>query len=348
MVEASNAMTMDNREVVVSAPGKVSVQRTSRPSPGPGEVLVRTSMVGICGSDVHAYQGEHPWITLPYVPGHEVVGTIEQVTDGVSGFGPGDRVVVEPNLACGTCRQCRDGRYNICERLRVFGCQGRGGMTDFFTIPANRLHHVPDSMSDLSAVLVEPLATAVHAVRLAGNLHGKNVVVLGAGTIGLFTLVAARDAGAASVVSTDVAEMKRRLAERLGASKTLSADSEDVAAEVRQLFGGGADVVFDCVSSGASIDQAIRAADKGGTVMVVGVPSGPVKVPLELVQDQEINVCGVLMYISEDFQTALDLLASGGVCPDDIVSAAFSLEAAVDAFEAAVSGTQTKVVVRTQ
>jgi threonine dehydrogenase-like Zn-dependent dehydrogenase len=167
------------RQVVVTAPGVVQIHRAARPTPGPGEVLVRMRAVGICGSDIHAVHGRHPFVPLPYHPGHEVVGVVEQVGEGVTDLAAGDRVVLEPNLTCGECRQCRDGRYNICRNLAVFGCQTPGGMADVFVVTRDRLHRVPADMSDELAALVEPLATPVHAVRRAGVRAGSRVAVLG-------------------------------------------------------------------------------------------------------------------------------------------------------------------------
>jgi L-iditol 2-dehydrogenase len=151
------------------------------PVPGTGDVLLRTTVAGVSGSDMHAALGSHPFIDLPYRPGHELVATVAETGHG---FQSGDRVVVEPNLFCGDCAQCRTGRYNICRELKVFGYQTPGGMADLFVIAADRLHPVPEAMSDQAAALVERLATPVHAVRKAGDLRGRTVAVLGAGPIG--------------------------------------------------------------------------------------------------------------------------------------------------------------------
>ncbi|MCU1662538.1 MAG: hypothetical protein JWR58_2603 [Pseudonocardia sp.] len=157
------------RQVVVNSTEDIRVEEVPRPGPpGPGEVRVASALVGICGSDTHAAAGLHPFIDRPYRPGHEVVGAVEEVGPGVSDLAPGDRVVLEPSLVCGQCRRCREGRYNICENLAVVGCQTAGGMADAFTVPRDRLHRVPAGMSDELAALVEPLATPMHAVRLAG------------------------------------------------------------------------------------------------------------------------------------------------------------------------------------
>jgi threonine dehydrogenase-like Zn-dependent dehydrogenase len=194
------------RRIVVNSFDDIHVETIEAPQAQPGEVLVRSTIVGICGSDMHAAHGRHPFMTLPFWPGHEVVGVVESTGAGVDPGLTGQRVVIEPNLACGHCDQCLAGRYNICTALDVFGCQTPGGMTDAFTITADRVIPLPDDLDDDWAALIEPLSTPVHAVRRAGDLTGKRVIVIGAGPIGLFTAIAALDAGAARVVVTDLLE----------------------------------------------------------------------------------------------------------------------------------------------
>src|ERR1017187_242565 len=167
------------RAVIATVDG-VKVIDVSAPILSTGEALVEMKVAGVCGSDTHAAAGEHPFVPLPYRPGHEVVGVVRDVADDVTSVAVGDHVTVEPTLPCWECKMCRTGRSNICENLRFFGCgYEQGGMSDRFTIPANRLHVLPEGMSDLQAVLIEPLSTPVHAVRQAGGVKGKAVVILG-------------------------------------------------------------------------------------------------------------------------------------------------------------------------
>src|SRR3954447_4390858 len=171
------------RRVVVTTEG-VEVVEADVPAPGPGEAQVRTSLAGVCGSDVHALHGRHPFVRLPYHPGHEVVGLVTAVGDGVTAVAAGRRVTLEPYLPCWDCKQCRAGRENLCERLRFFGCaHDQGAMAELFTVDARRLHAVPDELGWTGVALVEPLGTPVHAIRLAGGVTGRAVAILGAGTI---------------------------------------------------------------------------------------------------------------------------------------------------------------------
>jgi 2-desacetyl-2-hydroxyethyl bacteriochlorophyllide A dehydrogenase len=331
---------------VVIYPGRIAVETADIPAPGPNEALVRMHAAGVCGSDLHAAHGRHPFVSLPYRPGHEVVGVIETTGVAVEGYPPGQRVIVTPYLPCWKCKMCTSGRENLCENLGFFGCgYPQGGMAEHFTLAADRLYPVPDDLDDYAAALIEPLSTPVHAVRLAGDVAGRSIAVLGAGTIGLFTVAVLRARGAGKIISTDPNPRKRQRAAALGADATLDARSPDVAEQVRKAFGGSADIVFDCVAIQSSMDQAIAIADKGGTVVVVGVPAADVTVPLPIVQDHQIRIQGSATYLPEDYRDSVDLLRRGAVKTADFVTATRPLAQVAEAFQLASSGDHVKVLV---
>jgi 2-desacetyl-2-hydroxyethyl bacteriochlorophyllide A dehydrogenase len=332
--------------VVVDKSG-VSVVEAEVPRPGPGEVLVRTVLAGICGSDTHALAGRHPFITLPYFPGHEVAGTVEATGDGVTALRPGARVVLEPFLPCWECKQCRAGRQNVCERLRFFGCaHDQGAMAEFFTVDVRRLHVVPAALDWTQAAMIEPLGTPVHAIGLAGGVAGRAVAILGAGTIGLLTARVAEAYGARRVVVTARSAGHRERALRFGASAAVDASAPDAAAQVRAALGESADVVFDCVASQSTMDQALAMADKAGTVVVIGVPPAPVTIPLPMIQDSQLRIQGSATYLPADFTEAMRLLESGAVAVDDVVTAVHPLTSAAAAFADAARGDHIKVLLR--
>lgn len=337
------------RRVIVSADHRAEVHRVPVPLPGPREALVRLVAAGVCGSDTHALHGRHPFIALPYAPGHEVLGVVTELgaqVDATTRLAVGVRVTVEPTLPCWHCKQCLAGRQNLCENLAFFGCgYAQGGMADLFTVAADRLHVVPDDLDDTQAVLIEPLSTPVHAVRLAGPLEGRSVAVLGAGTIGLMVLRVALSHGAARVVVTDLLEAKRSRALDLGAYAVVDAAAPDGVEQVRQALGESADVVFDCVAVQQTVTQAIGMALKAGTVVVVGVPAKEVTVPLPLMQDQQVRLQGSATYLPEDFAEAMDLLRSGAVRATDFVTATFALDDVDAAFSASLDGKHVKVIV---
>ncbi|MCV7228782.1 zinc-dependent alcohol dehydrogenase [Mycolicibacterium komossense] len=337
-----------NRRVVVNSIDDVVIESVPEAGPAAGEVRIRGTVVGICGSDTHAACGRHPFIDLPYRPGHEVIGIVDAVGDGVDESWIGTRVVVEPNLACGHCTQCTAGRYNICRELLVLGCQTPGGLADSFTVAADRVIALNPELDDDHAVLIEPLATPIHAVRRAaeavGDLRDRPVVVIGAGPIGLFVLSALRHAGA-KVVVADLLASKRERAERLGAAGTFDPTAADAVESALAVLGGPAAVVIDCVSRESSVAQAIDLVDKGGAIMIVGVAAGATPVRLDLIQDRELALIGNLMYVREDYTAAIDLLASGAVPIDEFITARFDFEQSAEAFTASADAENVKVVV---
>ncbi|MGO9334215.1 MAG: zinc-dependent alcohol dehydrogenase [Acidimicrobiales bacterium] len=334
------------RRVIVSAPDIVEVVTEAVPPLEPGEALVEMSVSGVCGSDKAGAHGEHAFLSPPYYPGHEVVGVVLAVADGVDDVAVGDRVTVEPTLVCGHCKPCRRQAENLCENLEFFGCGYReGGMADVFSAPARRLHKVPETFSDYQAALIEPLATPVHAVRLAGNLAGKTVAILGSGTIGLLALTAVRRAGAGKVLSTDTLAAKRELALTLGADAVVDAGVDDLAGVVRGELGESVDVVFDCVANQATLAEAVKMAVKGGTVVVLGGPRKPATVDLPVIQEYQIRIQGAATYRWEDFDDAIDIIASGTFDADRFVTATFPLSKAAEAFAAIASGGEVKILV---
>ena len=337
-----------NRRVVVNSIDDVVFETVPEAVPADGEVRIRGTVVGICGSDTHAACGHHPFIDLPYRPGHEVIGIVDAVGTGVDDSWLGTRVVVEPNLACGHCTQCLAGRYNICRELLVLGCQTPGGLADSFTVAVDRIVALNPELDDDHAILIEPLATPIHAVRRAaeavGDLRGRPVVVIGAGPIGLFVLLALRDAGA-NVVVADLLVSKRERAERLGAAGSFDPTAPDAVESALAMLGGPAAVVVDCVSRESSVAQAVDLVDKGGAIMIVGVAAGATPVRLDLIQDRELALIGNLMYVREDYTAAIDLLASGAVPIDEIITARFDFEKSADAFTASMDPEHVKVVV---
>lgn len=368
-VTAAPTSAQGGNRWVRAVPGQLLIEHGPVPIPAPGEALIASTLVGVCGSDLHAVAGHHPFVPLPYRPGHEVVGVVSALGGDVSGapsagaaagFGPvqvrvGDRVVLEPTLYCGHCKQCRRGVHNLCERLEFFGCtHPGGGLAEAFTVRTDRLHVLTADLSDEQAALIEPLATPVHAVRLAtgaragedAQLSGRAVVILGAGTIGLLLLAAARWAGADRIVVTDVLPSKRERALRLGADDVLDATAADVVQQVRTALGESADVVFDCVSTQATVNQAVAMALRGGTVVVVGVPTAPVTVPLPDMQDLQVRLQGSATYTSADYPTAMKMITAGAVDPSDVITMIGSLDEVEQAFAAARSGEHVKVLVR--
>lgn len=317
---------------------RIELQQRPVPEPGPGEVRVRPVAVGVCGSDMHAFLGEHPFVHPPIVLGHEVGAVVDEVGPGVGGLQVGQRVTIEPNLVCGRCYNCRNGRYNICERLRVIGCVGYdGAMAEYLVVPAGKIVPVPASWPVERAALVEPTAVGVHAVRQGLLQPGQDVLVLGAGIIGLVTAQAARALGASRVLIADPIDARLERARSLGLPETLNNERIDLRQAVRERFGEkGADLIFDCVGIQPTLDAAVEAARKGTRIVMVGVPAGRLSVDMALVQDRELEIVGTLMYRKEDYQTAIELMDREAIKVDPLVTHRFPLDRVMEAFDVAV------------
>jgi len=325
------------KRIVIDRPNSAVVEEVDIPTPGPGEVCIEIAYCGICGSDTHAFKGEHPFIPLPATPGHEFSGKVLSIGEGVEKFKIGDRVVCEPNLVCGKCYNCRIGRYNICENLRVMGCQGEGAMAQYFITPADKTVHIPDTLPLRDAVLVEPLAVAVHAVRKARDLFNKNVVIIGAGTIGLMVLTCVKKAGARNITVSDLTEQRLALAKKIGAGWTIHAGTTDFVKTVlaEQPY-EGIDVVFECVGVEKSIRDAMAVVRKGGRIIVCGVFGSEITVKMADVQDRELELIGTIMYTRRDITDAIHMIDVGAVNSDLFITKEYTLDQPQQAFEAAL------------
>lgn len=309
---------------MIREPHHVEVFDDQIPQPNAGEALIRVKAIGICGSDLHTLEGLHPFVSYPVLPGHEIAGIIEQVGAGVDVGLVGKMVALEPSLVCGTCRNCRAGRYNICENLKVMGFQTPGAMTELFATPVDRLHFLPDGATFTLGAFVEPTAVAVHAARLPGSLKGRDVAVIGAGTIGLLVAQVARAYDAASVTIVDLDASRRAIAEKLGLKA------------VEALPKNSVDVAFECVGVEAALRSAILAGRKGATIVIVGVFGKDASIPAGLIQDWELHLMGSLMYVRDDYVEAIRLLANKQIRIDEIVTHRYPLGEAAQAFETAI------------
>lgn len=307
---------------VIPAPHVIQWAKADPPQPQHGEVLLEPLAIGVCGSDLHVYEGQHPFVRYPVFPGHEVAAQVVEVGSGVDSAWRGALVALEPALTCGQCVPCRSGRYNICERLQVMGFQAPGALAERFVSPVQNLHRLPQGFDIELGAMVEPLAVAVHAVALT-PVQGKRVAVLGAGTIGLLVAQVAKAYGAAQVVVVDLLEARRRVAEGLG----LTTKAPD---------GAKYEVIFECVGSEQALEAAIQGAHKGGTVVVVGVYGRPTTLSAGLIQDWELTLKGSLMYTFSDFQEAIRLLAQQKVQAQPLITHRFALDEVQSAFAAAL------------
>lgn len=307
------------------------------PAPGAGEVLLAPSWIGICGSDLHVFHGRHPFVKPPVVTGHEVSARVLATADGVTGLPAGQRVLVNPLAHCGRCAACRRGALNSCEDAKVHGFKLPGLARTRVTVPASRLHPIPEHVPADLACLAEPLATAVHAVDRAGDLD--ELLIVGGGPIGQCVLLAARAAGAERVVLVEPVPAKRELARRLGADRAIDpAELPD---------GRRFTAVLDCVAGPETLRKAVDVTAGGGRVVTVGVPGEQApRLPLPRMQRFEIDLLGSGMYLPRDIDAAIELIAGEHVEAGPLISARYRLDDVPAAFRAAGQPETVKILIQ--
>lgn len=322
------------RQAVLTRPGHITFQDVAEPGvPGAGEVLLRIRTIGVCGSDVHVWHGTHPFTGYPVVQGHEYSGLVEAVGAGVRTVRVGDRATARPQIVCGECPQCARGDYHICDSLRVEGFQAPGVAQDLFLVPGDRVVRLPEPMTLDEGAMVEPVAVAVRATKRAGNLAGRNVLVLGAGPIGNLVAQCARARGARRVLITDLSAFRLERARACGIEQSSQADLEDLPTAVARVFGDeGTDVAFEAAGVQATIEGAVRTVRKGGSVVVVGVFGERPVVDMALVQDRELTLVGTLMYRHEDYLQAIEWIVSGRVQTEPLFTTRFPFARYAEAY----------------
>lgn len=321
-------------QAVMTAPGQIEFNEVPVPEIKDGQVLVRIRRIGVCGSDIHVYHGKHPYTTYPVVQGHEVCGEIVKVADDVTGLKPGDTVTIQPQVVCGECYPCRNGRYNICESLKVMGFQTTGMASEYFAVDAKKVLKLPEGLSFDLGAMIEPLAVAVHALRRCEDIKGKKILVLGAGPIGNLVAQSAKGMGASEVMITDVSEYRLEVAKKCGIDHCINSQKEDIGKVLIEKFGPDkADIILECVGIEATMDQAINNARKGSDIIVVGVFPSKGYVDMGLVQDRELRLIGTLMYREEDYIKAIELVQDGKVNLEPLISNHFSFKDYKKAYE---------------
>lgn len=294
---------------VMTAPGKIEFIEVPVPEITDSQVLVRIEKIGICGSDVHVYHGKHPFTKYPVTQGHEVSGIIQKLGKDVKDLKQGQKVTIEPQLVCGKCHPCRHGKYNLCEELKVMGFQAPGMAAQFFAADAANITPLPDSFHLEDGAMIEPLAVAVHAVKQAGDVTGKDIVVIGAGPIGNLVAQTAKGMGARRVMITDISDFRLKIARDCGIDVCVNTSMDDFNDAMLQVFGPDkADFIFDCAGTDVTMGQAIASARKGSTIILVAVFAQPATIDLALVGDHELIIKSTMMYRHDDYEEAIQLV----------------------------------------
>jgi len=309
-----------------------------KPVPGAGEVLVRVSACGICGSDVHGYDGSTGRRIPPLVMGHEAAGVVAELGPGVHRFQRGDRVTFDSTIYCGECPFCRRGDVNLCDRREVLGVscgdyRRDGAFAEYVLVPERIVYRLPDSMPFAEAAMLEAVSVALHAVAVSDLSGGETALVIGAGMIGLLTLQAARAAGCRRVFIADVDSTRLALAKTLGATDTLHLSGSDLVRTCQELTeGAGVDIVFEAVGRNETVATAIDAVRKGGTVTLIGNVTPEVTLPLQKVVSRQLRLQGTAAS-SGEYPQAIRMINNGTIQVKPLITAVAPLEEGPSWFE---------------
>ena len=326
------------------------VEQVQLPVPGPGQVLLRVHQVGICGSDVHYFSHGRcgPFLpSKPFILGHEFVATVQDVGSNVEQKMIGQRVVVNPAYSCGHCEQCTSGRGNLCVRVKMLGSASttpptNGAFAQFVLVQAQQCYHIPDTMDDGIAALMEPLSVVLHAINRSGGVDGTRVLVTGGGPIGLLTAVTAQALGASTVVISEPSPGRRQLALSMGVDHVLDPVHDDRISQAMEVSDGGFDNVFEASGAQSAVKLTMELARRGGTIVQIGtVGDNHVSLPVNDLMLREIAFLGTFRYANE-FPKAIRLAASERLAKlRSFITAVYPLEEIQQAMELARSGGDT-------
>lgn len=321
----------------------IRIQTHPHPELEPGMVMLRTRRAGICGSDLHYY--EHGYCaafvpTRPFVLGHEFTADVAAVADGVANVKVGDRVTVNPARSCGFCEYCKAGRPNLCRKIIMLGSASTkpptdGAFAEFVKVRADQCHELPATMDDGLGAMMEPFAVALQAVKRAGTISGKRLLVAGGGPIGLLVAMTARTFGAAPVALSDVVAARRDMAQQLGADVTLDPSANNLNDQVRELTGDGFDIIFEASGARPALRQAFDLVRPGGTIVQIGtIGTEDVPLPANLLMNREINFIGSMRY-GDVFDEAIRLVATKRIDLRPLITGVLPLAAAGEAMRQA-------------
>lgn len=336
---------------VMTAPREIEFRQVPVPEIDDNQVLVKIMKIGICGSDIHVYHGEHPFTSYPVTQGHEVSAEVVKTGKNVTEFKPGQKVTIQPQVVCGQCYPCTHGKYNLCEELKVMGFQTRGVASHYFAVDKEKVTLLPEDMSFDEGAMIEPLAVAVHAAKKFTELKGAKVAVLGAGPIGILVAQAVKGLGAASVMVTDISDVRLEKARECGADYTVNTKNESFKDALINSFGPDkADVIYDCAGNDITMGQAIQYARKGSTIILVAVFAKMANVDLAVLNDHELDLNTTMMYRNEDYIEAIRLVAEKKVALTPLISRHFAFNDYLDAYKYIEDNKETtmKVIINVQ
>lgn len=322
------------KQAIMIKPGEIEFLDV--PHPGklkPNEVLLKIKRIGICGSDIHVFHGEHPATPYPVVQGHEYSAIVEKVGEGVKNVKVGMKATARPQLTCGECGPCKRGQYNACQNLKVQGFQAPGVAQEFFIVPEDRLVILPESFSLEQGAMVEPAAVGAHSTSRTNGIKGKNVVVSGAGTIGNLVAQFAKARGAKKVMITDISNFRLDIAKKSGIEEVLNVNETPFSEGIKKCFGDeGFQVGMEAAGVQDSLDALMTNVEKGGDIVILGVYAKNPTVNMFHLGEHELNVFGSMMYRHEDYLAAVEMIENGKINLDPLISKHFPFDEYLEAY----------------
>lgn len=311
---------------------KIEIESVPSKAPAAGEARVSIEACGICGSDLHMYDGSHPVLRPPLVMGHEFVGRVMDVGEGVTNVKPGDRVIGMAGRGCTECEACLEGHYNWCEGLKVIGGHIPGALAEELVLPSDQFLTIPEWIPQDQATLIEVGAVGMHTISRYGDVAGKSCLVLGAGPVGLVLTACLRAVGAGPIVVSDISPARREMAQQVGADLVINPLEDGAEDAVKARFPRGMEVAFDCAGREASLLSALRLTRRGASVILTAIFPATVTLPMAQVQRAERKLIGVQMYQEQDFLDVIKLLEEKKLDLSGIVTHELPLSQTADAF----------------
>jgi L-iditol 2-dehydrogenase len=313
----------------------IEIQDVAELIPRDKEVIISVAACGICGSDIHAFEGKHPFMPAPLVMGHEFSGVVTRYGSAVKKFKGGERVVVEPTIVCGECYNCKLEKYNLCKEIKIIGCQTPGAYSEEIAVPEDKVISIPDKMSFAEGALVEPAAVAYHTISRAKIDSNEKILIIGAGPIGLFVLQTLKAKYRVQVMICDINDFRLKTAEKLGADIAVNNEKENIEKKIKTAFGeDGHDITFECVGIGAAFDLALKLARRGSRISAVGIYGPKENLScLAYISEHELEISGNSIYLKTDFEQIIQLFSKGKLNAKEIITHRFPLLKVKDAFE---------------
>lgn len=318
------------KAIRIYEPGRIVCEETSKPTPGPGEALIRIVAAGICGSDINTFRGTNGLVSYPRLIGHELAGIVESIPeDNIKGIQVGDRVIIDPYLYCGECYPCSVGRTNCCNNLRVLGVHIDGGMAEYHCHPADMLIRIPEYMDWTAAAIAEPLTISLHGIHRGGLKAGEYCAIYGAGTIGILAGMVAQAYGAHAIV-IDLLQERLAFAKSVGIEFAIDGTKGNVPEIVKQVTNGKmCQLVMECSGANTCIRETLDLVCHAGRITLTGWPHTETMLPTDIITRKEIDIRGARTSVGE-FEEAIELICSGRIDVSSILTKTVSISEAAE------------------